>query len=317
MRFSVQLDDRPLDADPAQPRVAGRPIHDDAVRIHQRDVEVVQERIGRAPQAAAILGHQQIERRIEVRSQAAGRHGDDALPVAQDRAELRAGRRADYRRLHPKLASADVRRDARTAQPHVRHRLHPHRLPDAGGARVHAAVVLVARRLLARWLGATARIARPHDDGGRLTSLRDPRQVAGDRREAAAMARHLDAVDPDGRVVIHRLEMEQHVPARPLRRDRDCASIPDGVHPVGVADAGEGRLRAEGYDDALGKLALGQAAFQAAVARIDLELPFTVQAQPIVAHELRTGVFRAGDAFGHGGHSLRRSRPGQALRMFI
>ena len=61
-RLAVQLDDRPLDADPAQPRVAGRPIHDDTVRIHQRHVEVVQERIGRAPQAAAIFGHQQIER---------------------------------------------------------------------------------------------------------------------------------------------------------------------------------------------------------------------------------------------------------------
>jgi len=55
-RFPVQLDDRPLDADPTQPRVAGRPIHDDAVPFHQRDVEVIQERVGRAPQAAAILG---------------------------------------------------------------------------------------------------------------------------------------------------------------------------------------------------------------------------------------------------------------------
>ena len=37
-----------------------------------------------------------------------------------------------------------------------------------------------------------------------------------------------------------------------------------------------------------------QATLQAAVAGVDLELPFAVQAQPVGAHELRAGIFSNG-----------------------
>src|SRR5204863_6004664 len=87
-------------------------------------------------------------------------------------------------------------------------------------------------------------------------------------------------------------------PAGPLGRDGDLAPVPHRRHKVGVVDARKFRLRAERHRDRAGQLVLDQAALQAAVAAVDLELPFAIQAQPIWPSELRARVFGAGEGEG-------------------
>ena len=119
-------------------------------------------------------------------------------------------------------------------------------------------------------------------------------QVAAEGREAAAVASHLDAVHPHRRVMIHRLEVQQRASPGPCHRDGHFAPIPDGFQEVVVADARELRFRAEGHEDAVAQLALQQAALEAAVPLVKLELPFAVEAEPVAAHELGTRIFTAG-----------------------
>ena len=76
----------------------------------------------------------------------------------------------------------------------------------------------------------------------------------------------------------------------PLRRDPCLAAIPDGVVIIMVFDARELRFRAERHGDAAVELALAQAAVDAAVALVDFKTPFAVEAEPVLADELRARV---------------------------
>jgi len=118
--------------------------------------------------------------------------------------------------------------------------------------------------------------------------------LGGERREAAAVAGDLHAVDPDRGVVVAGLEVEEDARLVPARGDRDLAAVPGGVEEVGVLDARELRLRAERHDDARGQFAIQQAAVNAAVAGVDFKLPLAVEAEPFRTDELRAGVFGTG-----------------------
>src|SRR5690606_13239927 len=99
-------------------------------------------------------------------------------------------------------------------------------------------------------------------------------------------------------VVVDRLEVQQDAPAGPCRGDADGAPVPDRLHEVGVAHAGQLRLRAEGDGDGAGEPGAGEPALQAAVAAVDLELPGAVEAQPLGPGELRARVLGAGNGGG-------------------
>ena len=71
---------------------------------------------------------------------------------------------------------------------------------------------------------------------------------------------------------------------------------------------GGSRLRRERHGDPARQLAVQQAAFQAAVALVDLELPAAVQVQPVRAHALRAGMLGPRDRFGHGRDPLVSAR---------
>ncbi len=130
-------------------------------------------------------------------------------------ARLAAGKRL----LQVEAAVVDVRGDARAQQVRLGHRLQPDGLPDAGGAGVIAAVVGEQARLLAARLGRIVRVAGAHHDRQRFAGFGDAAQVAGEGRKAAAVARDLHAVDPDGGVVIDGLEVQQDVFPGPRLRD--------------------------------------------------------------------------------------------------
>ena len=100
-------------------------------------------------------------------------------------------------------------------------------------------------------------------------------------------------------VVVDRLEVQQDPPAQPIGRNLDRAAIPHDVHEIHVPDPRERRLGAERHGNRAAELPFEQAAVQPAVPMVDLELPRPVQAQPVVAHELRTRVLRA-----RNGHQL-------------
>ncbi len=151
------------------------------------------------------------------------------------------------------LATSGVMRGRRSAS--VGHRLHPHRLPDAGGAHVDGAGRPVFARLLAARLRLRAAVTCAHDQRHRVARLGDAVQVARKGRKAAAVAAHFHAVDPHGSVIVHGLEVQQHAPPAPGGRDRHAAPVPDGVEVVEVLHARELGLRAEGHGDRAAQLA--------------------------------------------------------------
>src|SRR5690606_29088151 len=119
-------------------------------------------------------------------------------------------------------------------------------------------------------------------------------EVGAEGGETPAVAGDLDAVRPDGRVMVHRLEAQHGAQPLPARGDGDSAAVPDGLEMVAVADAGGGGLRREGNGDGALELALEQAALAAGVALVDLEAPGAVEIQPGGALQLGAGMLGAG-----------------------
>ena len=224
------------------------------------------------------------------------------------------------RGLDGERARGEVRGDPQPPDVQRRHRLEPDRLPDAGGAGVVRAGAVVPGGLLAAGLHAVAAVAGPHHHPD-LGAGPAGSEVGGEGGEAAAVPADLDAVDPDGGVVVDRAEVQQQPPVRPRHRHLDGAGVPDGLQEVGAPDAGCGRLGRERHRDPLGELPVQQSPLQAAVALIDLELPPAVEVHPLRAHALRARMLGTGQGFGpgrgpnrdhsrdHSGRSCRASPP--------
>src|SRR6185295_17631962 len=85
------------------------------------------------------------------------------------------------------------------------------------------------------------------------------------------------------------------LPPSPEGGDEDAAAVPHRLVAIGVADARELRLGTERHRDARLQGTLEQATADAAVAGIELELPLAVEVQPILADELRAGIFGTRD----------------------
>lgn len=177
--------------------------------------------------------------------------------------------------------------------------LHPHRLPDAGGAGVVAVRVGVPGGLLAAGLRAVPGVAGADHDHGLVARAGDAAQLGG---EGVNPPRWRTTSVP----LTHTVASWSTAPkcsrtsSPPLGRDGDRAAVPDGLHEVGVADPGQLGLRAEGHDDLPGEVAVAQAPLQSAVAAVGLELPAAVQVQPRLADELGPGVLGTRDVRGQG-----------------
>lgn len=110
------------------------------------------------------------------------------------------------------------------------------------------------------------------------------------------MTGHFTPIDPNRGVVVDSPEVQDGTPAPPVLGDPDRAAVPDGLVEVGIPDARQLRLRAEGDSDPLGQLGVDQAALESAVARVEGELPGAVESEPVVPDEAGARVLGAGDA---------------------
>src|SRR4051812_20367400 len=126
-------------------------------------------------------------------------HGQ-AKPLAA--VAVQPGFEADLPALH-------VRRPSHAADVSRGDAFHPHRLPDARGARGPDAVRLELPVLLAARLGKIGRVVlRAYHDRLRIFEFQKSGDLAAEWRVAALMFRRRMTVDPDGGAIIHGREMK-------------------------------------------------------------------------------------------------------------
>ena len=264
-RLAVDLDRLAVDGEAAQPGVAARAVDHVASGVEQVDVQVVQVRVFDRPQPAALGGMGRSRR--GTKSASAAHSAATTSPASSFRVARRrspaACRVSGCSRRIMLLATSGVMRGRRRA---LGHGFQPDRLPDAGGADVDRASGAVFAGLLAARLRRAVIVARAHDDRDRLAGLGDTAQVAGEGRKAAAMAPDFHAVDPHGRIVIDRLEVQQHAPPGPVGRDRHLAPVPDGVRKSRFSMPDRRDSGQKGTWMRSAQVAFEQAALQAAVA---------------------------------------------------
>ena len=197
--------------------------------------------------------------------------------------------------MHDELLLVDVGHGEYRLQPFGIHGFQPHRLPNAGGAGVHAAVAVQTLALLSSQLvAATQVVLHPHHQVVACSRLYLPADVEGERRACAIVRAHFMAVDEDMCLVVGGTEVQANLATSPLRRDANLSLIPHGRNEVGVADARQLAFRTERH----GNLTLQAgdilpAAFMARQSEVEVEVPSAVQAQPVSPLELRTGIFTA------------------------
>ena len=175
--------------------------------------------------------------------------------------------------------------------------LQPHRLPDAGGAGVVASMREEQLALLAAGDERVALVVLGVDGQDVLACLHRVGHVKAEGHIAALVRAHGAAVDERLARVVDRAEV-QHDAACGLRLgQRERAAVPNALHEVLVADAGQLALRAKGHRDASGQLGVRrlQAAGLAGAAVVEFERPLAVEVHPRVAAELGLGMFGTGN----------------------
>jgi hypothetical protein len=288
--LAVEQDSFPVDGHGAEGGVARSRVDDGPAVVTQLEVEVVEVGAAGMPKAAAVGWDGEREPGREVDDRALS-FADDAGLVLQDGVEGEVAGAAGDGLHEVDGAIGEVRGETRPFERRGGDGFEPDGLPDAGGAGVEAAGVVIVGRLLSARLGATAVIACSKDDGGVLSRRSDACDVTAKGREPTPVAANLYPVDPDGGVIVDGLKMEQYPTPCPVTRDPHKAAIPDGVQEVGVAQTGKLGLGAERDEDMIGQLPPEEAAGEATIASIDLELPLSIETEPVPPHELGTRVF--------------------------
>ena len=220
----------------------------------------------------------------------AGDSGDECLAQRRRAAENLHRSRFPVSRS-PKcqrhLALVDVGEDLVGLDVLLRHRLHPHSLPDSGNARVEAARRIEA--LLAAGVDEVlGRIPYAHRE--LVFALLHIVCDVDRERILPALVRnvcHLGVSDEDHRAEVHSAEVEEY-PLAWLRIAFDLACIPEKL--VGLEeppDAGKSALYRE-RDEYLA-VPLLRASWRIRHAR-DGVVPFAVQVRPVRAHHLRTRI---------------------------
>ena len=230
------------------------------------------------------------QRQMHLNRAAPGLHGrfaHDAALVFGGELQLRC---AGQHRGHAQCALLQRRNVLDLFYMRSGHELHPHGLPDARGAGVHASIGAVVLALLARGNQAVALVVLGADGDDVFACMHQLGHVKGEGDVAAGVPAGADAVDERLAAIVHRAEMQHHA-ARSLR-------VRQADRELRVAHAGEGALGAEGHGDFArqGCAGLAQSARAAAAAVVDFKFPLAVQVQPRIAAELRLGMFASRNA---------------------
>ena len=165
--------------------------------------------------------------------------------------------------------------------------------------RLELPVLLAARLREIGWI-----VFRPDDDLA-ARAAQEIRDVQGERRVPALMATGHRAVEPDGRGVIDRAEVQEQAIAGREWRHLDHAPVPARVVEPGVSDTTLDRLRRKRHHDPAipGDIA-GPLVSSVTVQR---KLPDAVQGQPGRAPQLRPRIGMAQSDVEIGGRQLNYS----------
>ena len=123
------------------------------------------------------------------------------------------------------------------------------------------------------------------------------------------MHAHGLAVDPRFALEVHRAEVQLHALAGSFPGQGEGAAVPDGLHEILIAHAGDVALGTEGHGDgSVEGIFFNKAAGASGCAVVDFKLPLAVQVHPACADKLRAGIFAAGNIV-HGKSLLLRIFP--------
>src|SRR5688572_25440761 len=198
-------------------------------------------------------------------------------------------------RLETDLPTLEVRSPSNALDPGRRHCLQPHRLPDAGRARIPDGMrldlpVLFASRL--RKVGWVVERSNRNDN----PVLADERtEIDGEWRIPAFVRRGFAPVDPHFCRIIHGSEMKQHLMTGRCRADVDRPAVPRDAVKARVADAACGGFGSERNLDAVRPIHVIRVIPDAF--GIDGELPRAVEGGPGAALQLRTRVSVTSETF--------------------
>ena len=173
----------------------------------------------------------------------------------------------------------------------------PHRLPDAGGPGIDAAVGVGLRALLAGRDHGIPGIVGGKQGDHILTGGHQGRDIEFEGQEAASVGAGLLAVDPDRGRIVHGAEMEVHPAGTLLPGQVHPLLIPHAVEEVLMPHSGQVALRAEGDGDGAlqHRVFFVQLPVFSGTGLIHLEGPGAVEVHPAVPPELRLGMFTARD----------------------
>ncbi len=183
------------------------------------------------------------QRQMHLNRAAPGLHGrfaHDAALVFGGELQLR---RAGQRRGHAQCALLQRRNVLDLFYMRSGHELHPHGLPDARGAGVHASIGAVVLALLARGNQAVALVVLGADGDDVFARMHQLGHVKGEGDVAAGVPAGAHAVDERLAAIVHRAEMQHHA-ARSLRvRQADRAAIPHALNEIPTRRSGSATYR--------------------------------------------------------------------------
>ena len=108
------------------------------------------------------------------------------------------------------------------------------------------------------------------------------------------MPSNFNPVDPNCRVVVDRLKVQQKPAADPRIGNRRRQPVPHRFHESALADTRQRTLRREGDQDSRAQFGVLKASRRSGVLVVDLELPDPVEAQPVGTNELGPRILGSG-----------------------
>ncbi len=192
-----------------------------------------------------------------------------------------ARREADRKPLH-------MRRPAQLVDVSARHPLQPHRLPDAGGARVPDRMRLELPVLLAARLGQLVRVVFGQHGHALLARGVEHRGDVGPERRVPALVRgDQPVVHPHLGLVVHRAEAQDDAAA--IGHHVEIALVPHRRVEAAVEHAAGPRLGRKRHLDLVRPLAHVRGPGMAPVV-VETEAPGAIERGPLRAPQLRPGV---------------------------
>ena len=208
--------------------------------------------------------------------------------------ELIGGVLAIKLRAYHKLLLVDVGGSKHALQAFFINGLHPYRLPDARNTGVHTSVRTQLWALFAARLHTAAQVVvYLYHEVVRLSGFYIAGNVATERRPRTVMQTHQLAINIDVSLIVDRAKVQQHLLALPCSRNVERALIPYTVNKVGVMNARQRALGAEGNRNfSIEALGVVPAFLLTRLAKIETVRPCAVEVHPLFTFKLWARILR-------------------------